>query len=223
MKKRLAILLVIALLLSGCKWLHPSGSAACTAHKDEDSNGFCDVCLYSVYVCIDFYAINDLHGKLADADTHPGVDELTTYLKNARKTDEYVVLLSAGDMWQGSAESNLTKGQIMTDWMNDLDFDAMVQGNHEYDWGSEHIEANSKTAEFPFLAINVFDRQTNKRVDYCDASVIVEAGNLEIGIIGAIGDCYSSIAVDKCDDVYFKGGEYPSAEAGCGFHRLRDP
>ena len=206
MKKRLAILLVIALLLSGCQWLRPGENGACTKHTDKDNNGFCDICLYSVYVCIDFYAINDLHGKLADADTHPGVDELTTYLKNARKTDEYVVLLSAGDMWQGSAESNLTKGQIMTDWMNDLDFDAMVLGNHEYDWGSEYIEANSKTAEFPLLAINVFDRKTNKRVDYCKASAIVEAGNLEIGIIGAIGDCYSSIAVDKCDDVYFKTG-----------------
>ena len=36
--------------------------------------------------------------------------------------------------------------------------------------------------------------------------MIVEAGGLQIGIIGAIGDCYSSIASDKCDDVYFKTG-----------------
>jgi len=220
-KKRLAVLLVIALLLSGCRWLRPAGPAACVKHTDEDNNGFCDVCTYSVYVCLDFYAINDLHGKLADADTHPGVDELTTYFKNVRKTDEYAILLSTGDMWQGSSESNLTKGQIVTDWMNELDFAAMVLGNHEYDWGSEYIEANSKTAEFPFLAINVFDRETNARASYCEASVVVTCGGLEVGIIGAIGDCYSSIAVDKCDDVYFKTGKDLTALVKAESTRLR--
>ena len=82
-------------------------------------------------VRIDLYNINDLHGKFNDGENHPGVDELTTYLKNARNTDDYVVLLSAGDMWQGQAESNMTKGKIITDWMNALDFAAMAIGNHE--------------------------------------------------------------------------------------------
>ena len=36
---------------------------------------------------------------------------------------------------------------------------------------------------------------------------MVEGDGLQIGIIGAIGDCYSSIAVDKCDEVYFKTGK----------------
>lgn len=221
MKKRLAILLVLVLLLCGCKGNNSAGVTPCSSHTDSNSDGFCEICLQSVYVCIDFYAINDLHGKLADADTHPGVDELSTYLKKARATDEHVILLSTGDMWQGSAESNLTKGQIVTDWMNALDFDGMVLGNHEYDWGSEYIADNRKTAAFPFLAINVFDRKTNQRVDYCDASVIVQAGNLEIGIIGAIGDCYSSIAVDKSDDVYFKTGKELTALVKAESSRLQ--
>lgn len=204
MKRLFAFFLLFAILLSGCVSPAPAG---CSQHKDNDNNGICDICSISVYIYFDFYAINDLHGKLADGSNHPGVDELTTYLKNAAKTDTHAIFLSAGDMWQGSAESNTTKGQIITDWMNELDFTAMTLGNHEFDWGEAYIENNSKLAEFPLLAINVYDRDTNARVDYCKASVVVEGSGLQIGIIGAIGDCYSSISADKTQDVYFKTGK----------------
>lgn len=196
-------------------------SDGCKKHTDDDNNGICDKCSVSVIVYVDFYSINDLHGKLADADGHIGVDELTTYIKNARATDDNVILLSAGDMWQGQSESNMTHGLIMTDWMNELDFAAMAIGNHEYDWGEEYIEDNEEFAEFPFLAINIYDRKTNKLADYCEASVVVEADGLQIGIIGAIGDCYSSIAVDKCDDVYFKVGSELTSLVKAESDRLR--
>lgn len=182
------------------------GDDGCKKHKDSNKDEICDICKKSVIVYVDFYNINDLHGKLDDGDGHIGVDELTTYLKNARKTDDHSFFISSGDMWQGQAESNMTKGIIMTDWMNELDFTAMAIGNHEYDWGGEYIKQNADFAEFPFLAINIYDRATNKLVDYCKPSVMVDAGTVQIGFIGAIGDCYSSIAVDKCDDVYFKVG-----------------
>ncbi len=193
----------------------------CKKHTDNDGNGLCDKCSVSVIVYIDFYSINDLHGKLADSDSHIGVDELTTYLKNARKTDENAIFLSTGDMWQGQSESNMTKGLIMTDWMNELDFAAMALGNHEYDWGEEYIENNDDFAEFPFLAINIYDRATNKLADYCEPSVVVEADGLQIGIIGAIGDCYSSIAVDKCNEVYFKVGNQLTSLVKAEADRLR--
>lgn len=184
----------------------PTQSKPACDHVDANKDDVCDRCNSSVIITFDFYSINDLHGKFADADNNIGVDELTTYLKNARKTDENAIFLSAGDMWQGSAESNMTKGKILVDWMNELNFAAMAVGNHEFDWGEEYIEANSKLANFPFIAINIYDRSTNQRVDYCAPSVMVEGDGLQIGIIGAIGDCYSSIAVDKCDEVYFKTG-----------------
>lgn len=196
-------------------------SADCKKHADSDSNGICDKCSSSVIVYIDFYSINDLHGKLADGTNHIGVDELTTYLKNARQTDDNAIFVSAGDMWQGQSESNMTKGLIMTDWMNELDFAAMAIGNHEYDWGEEYIEDNEDFAEFPFLAINIYDRETNKLADYCEPSVVVEADGLQIGIIGAIGDCYSSIAVDKCEDVYFKVGSQLTSLVKAEADRLR--
>ncbi len=176
-------------------------------HTDGDNDGICDDCAVSVMTTIDFFAINDLHGKFCDSDSQPGVDELTTYLKNAYENKESVILLSSGDMWQGSSESNLTKGLIMTEWMNDLDFVSMTLGNHEFDWGETYIEENAKLAEFPFLAINIYDRDTDQPVNYCSPSVMVERGGAQVGIIGAIGDCYSSISGETSGGVYFKTGK----------------
>ncbi len=180
-----------------------SETAPDCAHADEDDNGVCDVCTVSVLVSVDLFSVNDLHGKFNDTADQPGVDELTTYFKSAVNANPYTLLLSAGDMWQGSSESNSTKGMIVTDWMNELDFAAMTLGNHEFDWGVDAILANAELAEFPILAINIYDRDTGALADYCTPSVLVDKGEVQIGIIGAIGDCYSSISSDKVKDVYF--------------------
>lgn len=205
--KKLCYLLILCLLLCGCTAAPDSTEDPCAiSHIDSENDGFCDRCAKMTLVIIDFYTVNDLHGKIADADSHPGVDELTTFIKNARETDDHVILLSAGDMWQGSSESNLTHGLLTTDWMNELGFAAMVMGNHEYDWGEDPIVENSNLAQFPFLAINIYDRETDKQVSYCQSSHTIDLGDMQIGIIGAMGDCYSSISADKVSDVYFKTG-----------------
>ncbi len=186
-----------------------SGNSAfgnCEQHTDDDGNGFCDECGESVTITFDFFAINDLHGKFDGTDSQNGVDELTTYLKNAKAENENTVIFSSGDMWQGSSESNLTKGALMTDWMNEVGFASMTLGNHEYDWGVSVIESNASQANFPFLALNVYDKQTDMLAEYCQSSVLVEQNGVKIGIIGAIGDCYSSVSSDKVQDVYFKTG-----------------
>lgn len=192
------LFLCLILLLCGC-------SEQICAHGDSDENLICDACGESVMVSVEIYGINDLHGKIMDGITHPGVDELTTFLTE-EKEDGNVLLLSVGDMWQGSAESNLTRGQLMVDWMNELGFVAMTMGNHEFDWGEAPIEENAKLARFPFLAINIYERATQTPVEYCQPSVLVEYDGIQIGIIGAIGDCYSSIAGDKVEDIYFITG-----------------
>nr|MBQ8890441.1 bifunctional metallophosphatase/5'-nucleotidase [Clostridia bacterium] len=201
-----------------------AGDGSCktkTDHTDSDENGRCDTCSADVVITLDFYAVNDLHGKVFDTDKQVGVDELTTYLKGAAGRDEQYIFLSSGDMWQGSAESNITKGQIVTDWMSALGFVSMTLGNHEYDWGSQYIRENAEIADFPLLAINVYDISTNKRVDYCQPSVVVDRGELKIGIIGAIGDVYSSISSDKVSDVYFKTGSELTALVKAESERLR--
>ena len=109
-------------------------------------------------------------------------------------------------MWQGSSESNLTKGYIITEWMNHLNFASMTLGNHEYDWGETYVENNATLAGFPFLAINIYDRDTGERVSYGQSSVLVQRGGARIGIIGAMGDCYSSISGEMSGGFFFKTG-----------------
>ena len=178
----------------------------CTAHTDNDNNEKCDSCGVSVVVVIDIYAINDIHGKFCDTDTQPGVDELATYLKSREEIDDNVIVISSGDMWQGTAESSLTYGAIMTEWMNLIGVVSMTLGNHEYDWGESYIRQNLEIADFPFLAINIYDVATGQRADYCSPSVMIEEGGIQIGIIGAIGDCYSSILSEMVSGVEFKTG-----------------
>ncbi len=203
----------VALALGACVPADDGGSSSSSGngdgvhiHADANEDGNCDGCVAKINTVIDFYSINDLHGKFDDTYANIGVDEMTTYLRGAQTTNPNTVLLSAGDMWQGSAESNFTKGALITEWMNDLGFAAMSMGNHEFDWGESYIESNAFLAQFPFLAINVYDRATNERVDYCQPSTTVEVSGIKIGIIGAIGDCYGDISPDKVEDVYFKTG-----------------
>lgn len=191
-------------------------------HVDVDNNGLCDDCGIDVVETIDFYNFNDLHGKFENMDDNEGVDELTTYLENRKNIDEHVVILSSGDMWQGGTASNGTHGRIVTDWMNYLGFDAMTLGNHEFDWGQDAIKTNVAMAEFPILAINIYDNATGKRVDYCQPSVMIERGGAQIGVIGAIGDCYSSIASDKTTGISFKVGSALTSLVKAESEKLRE-
>lgn len=195
--------------------------AADHTHTDINSDGFCDSGEESIISELSFYAVNDLHGKFMDTSTQSGLDEFTTYLKALyADTEREEILLSSGDMWQGTVESSSNKGQLMTEWMNDVGFTSMTLGNHEFDWGPDILTPNSELAEFPFLAINV--TYQGKAVDYCKASTIVEKGGVKIGIIGAIGDCLSSISGEFSDGLSFATDDALTALVKNEADRLRN-
>lgn len=204
--RKFCLLMALLLLLTGC------GKAPKTTQPQDSITTDTGARMVS----FDIYAINDLHGRLADTDQQPGVDELSTYLKQ-----QNAILLSTGDMWQGTSESNLTNGFITTEWMNRMGFSAMTIGGHEFDWGEDWVRQNSQLADFPFLGINVFSRQTNQRVDYCKSSLMVETEGVQIGIIGAIGDCYHSISSENTQDIYFKTGAELTALVKAESEQLR--
>jgi 5'-nucleotidase/UDP-sugar diphosphatase len=162
---------------------------------------------------LDFYSINDTHGAVeASATNKPqqvGIEKLSGYLHAQQKSaPEGSIVLSSGDMWQGSATSNLTHGEVMVDWMNVVGFESMAIGNHEFDWTPSRIEENSKRANFPFLSINLLNPQ-RERPTWALPSKIVRRGNWKIGVIGAIGNLASSIAVSSLSSYSFRD-DYPA-------------
>jgi len=102
------------------------------------------------------------------------------------------VLLAAGDMWQGSADSNLTHGSLVVDCMNAMNFDAMEIGNHEFDWTDTYIYENQQRANFPFLGANIINKTTGLIADFAEPYTMIERQGVRIGIIGIIGDTLES-------------------------------
>lgn len=206
-KKLIAAIIILAMLLSfaACQPVADNSGTSGGTTTGRPSEGGSDSGTtppeIPEVVNLDFYVTNDLHGNVTD-DTNQGIGKTSTYLKSVSKT-ENAVLISSGDMWQGSSESNNTKGALVTEWMNVLDFSAMTLGNHEFDWGDQYIYSNESLAEFPFLAINIYDENTNALAGFCQPSVMIERSGVSIGIIGAIGDCYSSIAEGMVDGYRF--------------------
>ena len=138
-----------------------------------------------------FFALNDFHGSIID--DNGGLSVIGNYIiEEEKKFPETTIVLSSGDMFQGSALSNMTQGAVMVETMNKIGFDAMTIGNHEFDWGIDIIKNyNNKTTDvipdFPIICCNIFEKETNQPVDWCDPYVIVEKAGIKIGIIGAIG------------------------------------
>ncbi len=189
-------------------------------HIDDNDDGTCDSCSVSIIIDVDLYALNDMHGKFLASDVQPGVGGLTTYLSDAKDTNPNTVIFASGDMWQGSAESGLSKGKIINDWMKEVGFAFMTIGNHEFDWSGEYILSNT-SSELPFLGINIYDKTTGERVEYAEPSVMVDLGDVQIGFIGAIGDCLSSISGEFTGNLEFKLGKELTALIIAESDRLR--
>ncbi len=111
---------------------------------------------------------NDMHGQaLETRDGSGGLVALGRAIRQerdaARRGGREVLLLDAGDFFQGTVEGNLTDGRIMVAWMNHLGYDALAVGNHEFDFGLQVPQALAREAEFPFLGANIVDAQTRRR------------------------------------------------------------
>jgi len=136
--------------------------------------------------------VNDTHGHIIPYidksvdETQPvgGAAYLSALVEGERrKNPEGTLLLSAGDMFQGTPESNLFRGGPVIEIMNVLRFDAMTLGNHEFDWGLPVLEDMEKASDFPFLSANVVD-ETGRYLPGVKPYVILERKGLKTGVIG---------------------------------------
>ncbi len=143
---------------------------------------------------------NDLHGAL---DRMPLFAGFVANVRAARAADGgAVVLLDAGDMFQGTLESNLAEGADVVRAYNQLGYTAVAVGNHEFDFGPEGPAAVAKSIEddprgalkqrvaeahFPFLVSNIDDAKTGARIKWKNMppSMLVEVDGTMVGIVGA--------------------------------------
>lgn len=147
---------------------------------------------------------NDFHGYLRPWEGKFGGDHVVSggaewFAGHVRvlekKFGDRLVLLDAGDIFQGTMESNLFKGESTMAYYNLLPYRAAAVGNHEFDYGPivknnpdrlSAIRARIQQAKFPFVQANIFLRGTNNlwREKNLHPSVIVQAGGYKVGIMG---------------------------------------
>ncbi len=170
------------------------------------------------YDYLDIYELSDFHGAVQynAQEKQIGLARLGSYFDKKREANPGgTVILSGGDMWQGSADSNLTRGNLVTYSMDVIGFDAMTMGNHEFDWTKKWIENNKNKATFPILGANIYDRSTKQIANLYSPSRVITRGDYKVGIIGTIGDnIRRSIIPSAISDVDFKNEiEIVTAEA----------
>lgn len=169
-------------------------AAAATADAAEQSVAQPDEIVLSVV------GTSDLHGHL---EALPWFSGYLENLRRRRQSDGGVLLLDAGDMFQGTLESNLAEGAPVVAAYNALGYAAVAVGNHEFDFGPAGsapspvkvgddprgaLKARAAEAHFPFLLSNVVDAKTGKSVAWPNvrASAIVRIAGINVGLVGAI-------------------------------------
>lgn len=177
-----------------------------------------------------FYCVNDFHGAVVEQRSNKGLEvgiaKYFGYLKQKKAQDpEHTVILSAGDMFQGSLESNSNYGKLIIEAMNNAGFDAMTVGNHEFDYGPLHFNDFVEWADFPLLGGNVmrYDQGPTKtpwNEQKIKASTVLNRGDIKIGVVGMIGEGQTTSITSKyVQDMTFVD---PSAFAVNEAQRLRE-
>ncbi len=203
MKKQALLIGLLSLFIVGCNQQNISSNSEQSTNQGK--------ALKKLYIL----SINDLHGHIMkDEKGRNGLSSLSYKIEEIRNREgslDDVVLIANGDMFQGQAISNLVYGRSVINVMNEMDFDMMGIGNHEFDWGIEKIltywdenEANGE-ANFPLVNSNVYQKSKNALMEQTVPYVIVQKENLKIGICSAIDpEQESSILKTRLDDYTFK-------------------
>jgi 5'-nucleotidase / UDP-sugar diphosphatase len=124
---------------------------------------------------------NDMHAKI---DNFP---KLKALVDNIRHENEYVLLVSAGDMFTGNpvVDQYPDKGYPMIDLMNAVGFDIGTIGNHEFDYGQEILKIRIEQARFPLISAN-FQSEDPNGLHPEPYKILTLKNGLKIAFIGAI-------------------------------------
>ncbi|MEW6444062.1 MAG: 5'-nucleotidase C-terminal domain-containing protein [bacterium] len=140
---------------------------------------------------------NDLHGHLLpftvkqDDGTRVevgGIARIATLIRAIRTRNEAqgarTLVLVAGDILQGTPMSTVFHGEPDVESLNAIGVDAMVVGNHEFDFGLENFQALRKRAQFPFISANLMWKDSGRPV--CDAyAAFTLTDRIRVTVVGA--------------------------------------
>ncbi len=141
---------------------------------------------------------NDMHGgidrqeaRFMNPDFPPrlgGGAVVTRYAKMVRAQAEAngwgVIMIDAGDFFQGTPVGTFTKGAAVIDFMNLAGYDAMVAGNHDFDLSWEVLRDRAAQANFPILGANIVNSETGEVADFLEPYVMREIAGIKFGILG---------------------------------------
>lgn len=132
---------------------------------------------------------NDVHSRLDPFSDGQyagkgGVAARAVLIKEIRAAEENVLLVDAGDIFQGTPYFNLYKGEPEMRAMSMMGYEAGTIGNHDFDAGIENLaEKISAHANFPFIISN-YDFSGTAMEHHYHPYKIIKKGQLTIGITG---------------------------------------
>ncbi|HHT61518.1 MAG: metallophosphoesterase [Paludibacteraceae bacterium] len=127
---------------------------------------------------------NDCHSRVEPTSNNLGGFEYRKYLIDSiRKVNANVLLLDAGDIVQGTPYFNVYGGQVEVEAYNEMGYDAITLGNHEFDNGVDGLAKMLKNAQFSVVCSN-YDATNTVLANRLKKYLIIEKGGLKIGIIG---------------------------------------
>lgn len=193
------VLLCLMALLSGCA-TPPSFETASRTSRPSDTTG--DLQTLAIV------GMNDFHGALLGREfrnpephTAGGAAVLAGHIDLLREVfGANLLVLDAGDEFQGTLESNAREGKPVVEFFNRIGVSAATIGNHEFDYGPEGdipfgtvgadprgaLKARLREARYPYVSANIRYKNGKPLDDFpnLSPSVILSAGRLKVGVIG---------------------------------------
>jgi 5'-nucleotidase len=133
---------------------------------------------------------NDTHSRIdpfpKNDPKYPGmggVARRAAIIKKIRSEEPNVLLLDAGDIFQGTPYFNLYGGEPELKLMSKMGYDAATIGNHDFDNGIEGLANRLPDMNFPFLNVNYNFLNTplsNKTLPF----KIFNKGGIRVGVFG---------------------------------------
>ncbi|MCE9557926.1 MAG: 5'-nucleotidase/apyrase family protein [Armatimonadetes bacterium] len=133
---------------------------------------------------------NDLHARVEPSaikgKTYGGYARHMTLVEKYRTEDENVILLNAGDTFQGTLFFTQYKGLADLSYMNYAKYDGMALGNHEFDKGVGTLAEFCKRATFPILSANLDFSAEPLLKDLVKPYTVLTVSGEKIGVVGLI-------------------------------------